>query len=152
MRRLTTNVKTVEIHGECYSKIANSHMMPEFVMSLASSSDHWMFVSSEGALTAGRQNADNALFPYYSIEKITDTRLESGPKTIVRIENTDGEFLFWQPFVQSPITNERVVRNLYKNAFGNKLYFEEINFELGLKFGYRWTFSHRSGFVPHFLY
>ncbi len=53
----------VELDGERYYRIANSHCMPEFMMSLVGSSDHWMFISSAGALTAGRCNPDIALFP-----------------------------------------------------------------------------------------
>ena len=62
--------------------IANSHLMPEFFISLTSSSDHWMFISSNGALTAGRKNATHALFPYYSADKISDLRETIGPKSI----------------------------------------------------------------------
>jgi hypothetical protein len=45
--------------------------MPPFFMSLVSGADHWLFISSTGGLTAGRTNADSALFPYETEDKIT---------------------------------------------------------------------------------
>ena len=75
----------VRIDGEeCY-KIVNSHLMPEFFVSMVSSSDHFMFISSSGALTAGRRNPESALFPYYSSDKIVDLASCTGPKPIIRI-------------------------------------------------------------------
>jgi len=62
----------VDIGGERYFKITNSNAMAPFLMSLVSGSDQWMFASSTGALTAGRRDADNALFPYYTDDKIQD--------------------------------------------------------------------------------
>ena len=34
---------------------------------------------------------------------------------------------------------EEMERNLYKNATGNRLVFEEVNRELGLAFRYNWS-------------
>ena len=77
----------VQADGECWYKISNSHRMPEFFMSLVSSSDHWMFISSQARCTAGRCNADAALFPYYSADKIVDIAGCTGPQTIIRTRN-----------------------------------------------------------------
>ena len=38
-------------------------------------------------------------------------------------------------------------RNLYKNAYGNKIRFEEINHDLGLSFTYDWNSSDKYGYV-----
>ena len=38
-------------------------------------------------------------------------------------------------------------RNLYKNSYGNKVVFEEINHDLGLTFRYQWNSSNQFGFV-----
>ena len=38
-------------------------------------------------------------------------------------------------------------RNLYKNRYGNKVVFEEINQDLGLTFRYQWNSSNEFGFV-----
>ena len=45
-------------------KIEKIDQMDPFLMSITSSDNHWMFISSTGALTAGREKADHALFPY----------------------------------------------------------------------------------------
>lgn len=135
----------VTIDSEEYYQIANCHLMPEFFMSLTTSSDHWMFVSSNGALTAGRKDPDHVLFPYYSADKISDMAEVTGPKTLIRAPLRNG-FEIWEPFAHGRAAAD-VRRNLYKNPIGNKLIFEEVNARLQLCFRYQWTFSHRFGFV-----
>src|SRR5215212_7372028 len=54
----------VESGGETFYRVTNVDAIPPFLMSLTSAADHWMFVSSTGALTAGRISPDRALFPY----------------------------------------------------------------------------------------
>lgn len=41
----------------------------------------------------------------------------------------------------------RITRNLYKNLYGNKIIFEEINHDLELTFRYQWNSSGVYGFV-----
>ena len=135
-----------KLDGELYNKIENSHLMPEFMMSLTSSSNHWMFISSYGALTAGRRNADNSLFPYYSADKIMDTRKQTAPLTAIKLIH-EGQQKIWRPFWDAQIDSGKIRRNLYKSPLGNKICFEEISLELGIAFRYRWTFSHQFGFV-----
>ena len=53
----------IEIGGERFYRIVNYDSMAPFLMSIVSDSDHWMFVSSTGALTAGRRDPDCALSP-----------------------------------------------------------------------------------------
>jgi len=43
-----------DIQGEKFFKISNYNEMPDFFMTIVSDSDHWMFISSNGSLTAGR--------------------------------------------------------------------------------------------------
>ena len=62
----------VEIQDEKYYRITNYDQMPDFFMTIVSDSDHWMFISSNGSLTAGRRDRNSALFPYYSDDKIHD--------------------------------------------------------------------------------
>ncbi len=135
----------VLLDGERYYRIANSHRMPEFYMSLVGASDHWMFVSSVGALTAGRRDPDNALFPYAADDQISAARSKTGPITLIHSDQSDVN-LPWQPFSEYPTADE-IRRNLYKTPLGNKLVFEEINETRQLLFRYRWAFSERFGFV-----
>ena len=60
----------VEMLGETYFRISHFDQMPPFFMSLVSSADHWLFIASTGGLTAGRINAESALFPYETEDKI----------------------------------------------------------------------------------
>lgn len=137
----------VALDGDRVYRIANSHQMPEFFITLVSSSDHWMFISSRGALTAGRSNANSALFPYYSADKIADMRHCTGPLTIFRVIDTRDNATIWRPFSTDLSSSQSVRQSIYKNEPGNKLWFEEIHDELGLMFRYQWTFGDRLGFI-----
>ena len=53
----------ISFENENYYKISNCDQMRPFFISLVSNSNHWMFISSNGGLSAGRKNAENALFP-----------------------------------------------------------------------------------------
>jgi hypothetical protein len=120
--------------------------MRPFFMSLVSNSDHWMFISSNGGLTAGRKNAESSLFPYYTDDKITEGADVTGSKTIVHLHENDKTFL-WEPFSDKYQGIYTIKRNLYKNTYGNKVIFEEINEDLGLTFRYHWNTSVAFGFV-----
>ncbi|WP_179375072.1 hypothetical protein [Winogradskyella wichelsiae] len=132
-------------HQEFY-KISNSDQMRPFFMSLVNNSNHWMFVSSNGGLSAGRKNSEYALFPYYTDDKITEFADVTGPKTIFQVHKNDKTFL-WEPFSDKYKGVYDIKRNLYKNAYGNKLVFEEINIDLGLTFKYEWNSSNTFGFI-----
>ena len=136
----------VETDNEKFYKISNSNQMPDFFMTIVSSSDHWMFISSNGALTAGRKDRNNALFPYCTVDKIHDSRDITGSKTYLLVE-TDGKIYLWEPFTPESEKIYAIRRNLYKNIYGNKIIFEEINDDLGVSFRYTWCSSEKFGFV-----
>ena len=136
----------ITLDNEVYYKISNSDHMRPFFMSLVSNSDHWMFISSNGGLSAGRKNADNALFPYYTDDKITESTEITGSKTILQVDKDDKTYL-WEPFSDRYQGVYAMKRNLYKNNHGNKVIFEEINEDLGLSFRYQWNSSDQFGFV-----
>lgn len=136
----------VEINGEAYYKIQNVDQMPPFFISLVSHSDHWMFIGSNGALTAGRKDEENALFPYYTDDKILASADQVGSKTLMLVHE-NGKKILWQPFSDSYKGLYKVTRNLYKNQWGNELLFEEVNEDLGLSFLYSWSFSSKFGFI-----
>ncbi|UCH14888.1 MAG: hypothetical protein JSV22_02715, partial [Bacteroidales bacterium] len=138
--------KYVDLEGERFYKIENYDNMPPFFMSIVSDSDHWMFISSNGALSAGRKNPDNALFPYYTDDKITGSPEITGNKTIIFIKKDNRTFL-WEPFSGKCENQYAVKRNLYKNTYNNKLVFEEENIDLGITFLYSWCNSDKYGFV-----
>lgn len=136
----------VEIENEKFYKISNVNLMPDFFMTIVSDSDHWMFLSSNGSLTAGRKNRDNALFPYYTDDKIHDYKGLTGSKTIFLIEKSEKTFL-WEPFTNESEKVYSIERNLYKSMYGNKIIFEELNLDLGVSFQYGWFNSEKFGWI-----
>ena len=136
----------VDRGGERFYRLAHYDAMPPFFMSIVSDSDHWLFISSNGGLTAGRKNADQALFPYYPEDRIHDSCEHTGSKTLLRVRE-GGQEVLWEPFVGQGGWCPRVSRHLYKSVYGNKVFFEEENHDLGLSFSYGWTTSERFGFV-----
>lgn len=136
----------VSIDKEQYYKISNSDAMRPFFMSIVSDSNHWLFISSNGALTAGRKDCDLALFPYYTDDKITESSEITGSKTIIRAQK-NGKTYLWEPFSDRYQGLYNIHRNLYKNVYGNKIIFEEVNTDLGLVFSYQWSSSNQFGFV-----
>ncbi len=136
----------VTIGNEHFYKISNVNEMRPFFMSIVSNSNHWMFISSNGGLTAGRKNSNFALFPYYTDDKITESAEITGSKTIVQIHSS-GKTYLWEPFSKRYEGIYQISRNLYKNSFGNKMVFEEINHDLELTFKYEWNSSDKFGFV-----
>ncbi|MCK5686158.1 hypothetical protein KAJ27_18645, partial [bacterium] len=75
------NSEFVGFEGEAFFKIVNYDAMKPFFMSIVSDSDHWMYISSSGGLTAGRKNPENAIFPYYTDDKIHESSEITGSKT-----------------------------------------------------------------------
>ncbi|MBT5701080.1 MAG: hypothetical protein HOI67_06480, partial [Gammaproteobacteria bacterium] len=131
---------------ERYYAIRNVDKIPTFFISVVSDSDHWLFVASNGGLTAGRVSPDTALFPYITVDKIYESTLHTGSKTLLRAE-LEGQHDDWEPFNTEHDNRFEISRNLYKNGLGNKLMFEEINHDLQLAFRYTWVCSDSYGFV-----
>jgi len=136
----------VAMLGEEYYCIRNYDQMPPFFMSIVSSSDHWLFISSTGGLSAGRANADSALFPYYTDDRITENSDNTGHVAILLVTR-GARTCLWEPFSTRYAGLYRIERNLYKNRYGDKLVFEEINHDLALTYRYAWRTSDKYGFV-----
>ena len=128
-------------------KIEKVDQMDPFLMSIASSDNHWMFISSNGALTAGREKADHALFPYVTDNLIHTSLHTTGPFTVVKIKPKKNQSAqTWKPLSYLPMNNSGQ-RNLYKDAIGDNIVFEEVNQNLGLTFRYQWLASKEFGFI-----
>ncbi len=82
----------VTLAGETWCVIRDYDALRPFLISIVSDSDHWMFVSSSGGLTAGRRNAEHALFPYVTDDKVHDAHHHTGPLTILHTPQ------LWEPF------------------------------------------------------
>ena len=136
----------VDFAGERYYAIRNVDKMAPFFISVISSADHWLFVSSSGGLTAGRGSPDTALFPYISVDKIHESITHTGSKTLLRISAGD-HTVCWEPFAPETDSGQPICRNLYKNLLGNKLCFEELHQGLQLAFRCTWVSSDHYGFA-----
>ena len=139
-------LKSVTIDNEMYYQISNSNAMRAFFMSIVSDSNHWMFISSNGGLTAGRKNSEFALFPYYTDDKITESADITGNKSVFKVTKGNKEYM-WEPLAVRSLGKYSTTQNLYKNRYGNKIIFEEINHDLELTFRYQWSSSNKYGFI-----
>ena len=143
---MDVELKSVIIDDEVYYQISNNDLMRPFFMSIVSDSNHWMFISSNGGLTAGRKNSEYALFPYYTDDKITESADITGNKSIFKVSKDNQEFM-WEPLAVRSLGSYSTTQNLYKNKYGNKIIFEEINHDLELIFRYQWSSSNTFGFI-----
>jgi hypothetical protein len=141
----------IMLGDERFYAINNVNKMAPFFISVISNSDHWLFVSSSGGLTAGRVSPETALFPYITVDRIHESDLHTGCKTLIRVASKDvddqGKTFNWEPFNREHDSHYNVTRNLYKNLLGNKICFEEVNNDLQLKYKYTWATSEEFGFV-----
>lgn len=134
------------LDGVEYYKISNYDQMNPFFISVVSDSDHWLYISTKGGLSAGRKNPGNSLFPYYTDDKIHDSGDLTGSKTILSVSKSGKTFL-WEPFTDRFEGVYTIERNIYKSIPGNQLIFEEVNHDLELSFTYSWNSSEKYGFV-----
>lgn len=140
------NGEIVKLGKGQYYKITNYDQIPNFFITVVSDSDLWMYISSNGSLTAGRKDRDNALFPYYTEDKIHDYRGKTGSKTSCLVFKK-GQTYLWEPFAPDYERIYRLERNLFKSIHGNSLIFEEQNKDLGLTFRYGWYSSEKFGWI-----
>ena len=136
----------VAMLGDVFYKIKNYDAMEPFFMSIVSSSNHWLFISSTGGLSAGRVSAEQSLFPYYTEDKLTENSENTGHKAILLVTRNERTSL-WEPFSERYQGTYHIERNIYKNVTGTAVVFEENNHSLGLTYRYAWRTSDIFGFV-----
>ncbi|MDI1320964.1 MAG: hypothetical protein PSW75_12335, partial [bacterium] len=136
----------VNIFGGRYYRITEADRLPTFFMNVVSSSDLWLFLASNGGLTAGRIDAEHALFPYQAVDRVYDSAGQIGPVTALWVER-DGRRILWEPFTRRTAALAGIIRNLYKSIEGDRVWFEEINPALGLAFRYGWSTAETHGFI-----
>ena len=133
--------------GEACHRISDFDRLPPFLISLPSASDLWMFVSSAGGLTCGRVDADGALFPYETVDKLHDAHHTTGPVTVLRVTRAGTHTVRWEPFLAERAADGVIERQLDKSCTGDRLAFEEIHHGLGLALRARWAASEEFGWV-----
>ena len=136
----------VNAFGGRYYRISNCDRMPAFFMNVVSSSDLWLFLASNGGLTAGRVDAEHALFPYQTVDRIYDSAGLVGPFSALWV-GSDDQKIFWEPFASHRPRMNAITRNIYKSVEGDRVWFEEIHHLLGLAFRYGWSTAEAHGFV-----
>jgi hypothetical protein len=136
----------VPLLGDVFYKIKNYDAMPSFFMSIVSSSNHWLFISSTGGLTSGRVSAEQSLFPYYTEDKLSENSEKTGHKAILLVTRNDRTSL-WEPFSERYQGTYQIERNIYKNVTGTAVVFEENNPSLELTYRYAWRTSDTFGFI-----
>src|SRR5574344_287194 len=62
----------VILDGEKFYKLENYDRMDDFFMTITSSGDVWNFLWAKGGITAGRKNADHAIFQYGTADRVSD--------------------------------------------------------------------------------
>lgn len=129
----------VEAGGEVFYRIERVEELPVFLMSLVSAGDLWAFVGSNGGMTAGRRSAEEALFPYGTVDRVFDSAGLSGGFLAVR--EAGG---FWVPFGR---VGGKIERELWKSLRGDRVVFLERNLELGLEARVEWGTAGEFGFV-----
>ena len=140
-KNVTCSGSLVQEGKEAYYKIEGIENMEPFLMSVVSDSDLWMWVSSNGALTAGRIDADHAIFPYLTEDRIHKLVGYAGPVSLIMRE--EGET--WQPFGTECLPECR--RSLSKHVLGNEVIFEEYHEKWKLLYKSSWKPSARFGWV-----
>lgn len=128
--------------GREFAIIDHLENFDPFFLSMATVTNQWLFCSSNGSLSAGRENPEKALFPYLTVDKILGNWNATGPFTVIECE---GEI--WHPFWPTSIHTAPVRRRLLKSFLGEELIFEEWHDGLNLRFSYHWQLSGKFGFV-----
>ncbi len=127
-------------------RIDHVSQMAPFLMSLVSASDHWLFMSSAGGLTAGRRGPERALFPYETDDRLHHAYGVSGQVTLLRVHRPGEDAILWEPFDDRGLASGRR-RCIRKCALGSWIELEETDDSLGLCMRVRWSTSERFGFV-----
>jgi len=119
------------IDGAPHACIDGVDLLPPFLMNVVSNGDPWLFVGSNGGMTAGRRSPDEAVFPYRTADKLLRQPHESGVACLVRV---DGRL--WEPWRPShPVAGRR--RRLLKHELGTSVVFEEEDVLSGLRIRWR---------------
>jgi hypothetical protein len=127
-------------------RVPDVDSIPPFLMTLASESDLWMYVSSAGSLTAGRRSPAGALFPYDTEDRLHRGFGLAGPVTLLRTTTGPNEHAPWEPFAPWA-AGTHIHRALYRDDLGSRVIFEEIHRRLGLRFRWQWNATEEFGFV-----
>ncbi|MFI3201264.1 MAG: hypothetical protein R3Y54_07045 [Eubacteriales bacterium] len=137
----TPQGKFIMRNNQKYYQISHAETLKPFFIQVASPNNMWIFMSSKGGITAGRENAANNLFSYETDDRL-HSNYDTGSRTYIR---TQGKL--WQPFAQNGCEQFNISQNIYKSYYGNSVIMEEVNEDLQLTFSYAYENSELYGLV-----
>ena len=127
------------IAGEPHVSIRDVDHLSPFLMNVVGNGDLWMFLGSNGGMTAGRRDPDLAIFPYQTVDKLLAVPQASGPVCLIEAEGT-----LWEPGRGAAAAGGR---HLHKHVCGTSVVFEELHEPLGLRFRWQVAASDEFGVV-----
>ncbi|MES2714757.1 MAG: hypothetical protein V4795_03295 [Pseudomonadota bacterium] len=134
-----------EADGQTWYRIDHPDSAPPFFMTLAGDSDLWAFLSSNGSLTAGRRDAEGALLPYETVDKIHLRWEHTGPRSWIRILDGDQATL-WQPFAPR-LAGGSGSRSVWKTLSGTRIRLREVHDSGRLAIEQEWSGAAGLGLV-----
>ena len=142
-----TRLDLVDIDGERCHVIDDVDALAPFLVALTSASDVWAFLTSNGGITAGRRNADHAMFPYVTEDLVRDGAGTTGGVTRVHILDGPGAGTTWHPFAATPSDAVPARRRMMKSDLGDVVHLEESRPDLEASLRVSWRVSPRFGLV-----
>ncbi len=134
----------IDTASGCWYRIDGVDHLDPFLTTVVSEGDLWMFASSAGPLTAGRTDADHALLPYETDDRLHRAVGVTGPVTLLARE-VDGRREVWQPFARR--MTDGCQRAIAKHVLGTALLLEETNPAFGLRVRATWEPAPTYGWV-----
>ena len=136
--------RLVDIGGQRYYRIDGLEHMEPFLATVVSDSNLWLFISSNGPLTAGRVDADRAFLPYETDDRLHRAVGVTGPVSLLTRGTGPGRER-WQPFGRR--LDPGCTRAIEKHEVGTALTLEETNHRWGLRFRQTWEPSRDFGWI-----
>ena len=126
-----------------YVHVERVEEMAPFLMSVASASDGWLFLGSNGGLAAGRVSSEGAMFPYRNADQLLSNRCGGGLWAAVLFDSGDR---VWLPFCEEPVESG-ITRAVSKHRSGGVIRLMERNFEAGLSLSWEVGFGRKRGLI-----
>ena len=136
--------EVIDAEGCQWYRIIGLEEMPPFFLSLVGAGDGWAFLSSTGAITAGRRSPDHAVFPYRTADQMLDAHGSCGSFTRIRTLGT-GQQVDWDVLGRDPSAG--YPRQLLKTVIGDEVRLCETHPDLGVTVQVGWRHSPRFGLV-----
>jgi hypothetical protein len=136
--------RLLERDGRQWYRIDRLDLMDPFLTTVVSDDDLWLFISSTGALTAGRVDADGAVLPYETDDRLHRAAGRTGPVTVLARE-VDGARQVWRPFAGPAAAG--CTRVMERDTAGAAIVLAETRHDWGATLRATWSPSPAYGWV-----